>query len=144
DTGFLYLDGNYAKIKLEAGTIGIVGLGLEDYSDRRLLSGILAKMGKTDATVLLCHVPDALKTAEELPINALFSGHTHGGQVCLPWFGPIVTLSHVARKIAAGGIHRVGGLYVIVSRGLGMEGHIAPRVRTFCRPHLILLELTPA
>ena len=144
DTSFQYLDGDYAKIKLEAGIVGIAGLGLEDYSDKILLGKILDKLGKTDATMLLCHVPDALKTAEGLPVNMLFSGHTHGGQVCLPWFGPIVTLSHVARNIAAGGIHKVGDLYVVVSRGLGLEGHIAPRVRTFCRPQVLLLELTPA
>lgn len=144
DTSFQYLDGDYAKIKLEAGTVGIAGLGLEDYSDKILLGKILAKLGKTDATLLLCHVPDALTTAEGLPVNVLFSGHTHGGQVCLPWFGPIVTLSHVTRYIAAGGVHTVGGLYVVVSRGLGLEGHIAPRVRTFCRPQILLLELRPA
>ncbi|OGR78143.1 MAG: hypothetical protein A2X32_01940 [Elusimicrobia bacterium GWC2_64_44] len=142
-TGFVVLDGDYRKIKTRAGTLGIVGLGLGDYGDRRLLQKLLAGLGSTDATLLLSHVPDAMRTAAGLPVTALFSGHTHGGQVCLPWFGPVVTLSGVSRGIAAGGIHKSDGLYVIVSRGLGLEGQIAPRVRTFCSPQILLLELKP-
>lgn len=143
-TSFQLLDGDYRKIKLNSGTVGVVGLGLEDFGDRRLLEGLLGRLGGTDATLLLSHVPDALRTASGLPVTALFSGHTHGGQVRPPWLGPIVTLSGVKRSIAAGGVHDVNGLRVLVSRGLGMEGHVAPRVRTFCRPHLFLLELKPA
>ena len=143
DTGFEYLDTNYRKVKLEAGTIGIIGLGLDDFSDKKSLGQMLKKMGKSDIAILLSHVPDAIETTAGLPVNILFSGHTHGGQMCLPWFGPIFTMSGVPRKIAAGGIHKVNNLYVIVSRGLGLEGHLSPRVRTFCRPHIILLELKP-
>ena len=141
--GFVYLDRDYRKIELPAGVIGIVGLGLEDFSDQAVLKGMLGKLGKTDVTLLLSHLPDTLSIARDLPVTVQFSGHTHGGQVCLPFFGPVLTLSHVARAIAAGGLHKVGDLYVVVSRGLGMEGHVSPRVRAFCRPHLILLELKP-
>lgn len=143
DTGFEWVDGEYRRIKTGAGTIGVVGLGLDDFGSRRLLVELLGKLGPAEATLLLAHVPDAMGTAKGLPVTALFSGHTHGGQVRPPWFGPIVTMSGVLRQIAAGGIHKVDELYVVVSRGLGLEGHIAPRVRTFCRPQVLLLELTP-
>jgi len=142
-TAFRSLDGDYKKIKTGAGNIGLVGLGLEDSVYRGALEGLLGKLGPTEATLLLSHVPDALRITQGLPVTALFSGHTHGGQMCLPWAGPIFTLSGVDRKIAAGGIHPLGGLYVVVSRGLGMEGHIAPRARTFCRPQVLLLDLKP-
>ena len=92
----------------------------------------------------MSHLPDALPIARSAPVQLLLSGHTHGGQVCLPWLGPIFTLSGVLRHIAAGGLHRIGGLSVVVSRGLGWEGHIAPRVRTFCRPQIGLITLAPA
>lgn len=142
-SGFVYLDRDYRKIVLPAGSVGIVGLGLEDFSDQAALKGMLGKLGKTDATILLSHLPDTLRIVQGLPVTVQFSGHTHGGQVCLPFLGPVLTLSHVARGIAAGGVHKVGDLYIVVSRGLGMEGHVSPRVRAFCRPHLILLELKP-
>jgi len=143
-TGFEYLDREQRTLRLQAGTIGVIGLGLDDFADRKTLEGLLAKAGRTDATLLLSHLPDTLGTAAGLPVGVLFSGHTHGGQVCLPWFGPLVTMSGVPRGIAAGGIHKIDSLYVVVTRGLGMEGHIAPRVRLFCRPHIFLLELKPA
>lgn len=142
-TGFVSLDRDYRKLKLPAGDIGMVGLGLEDFSDQAVLKEMLGKLGKTGATILLRHLPDTLRVAQGLPVTVQFSGHTHGGQVCLPFIGSVLTLSHVARGIAAGGVHKVGDLYVVVSRGLGMEGHVSPRVRAFCRPHLILLELKP-
>ncbi len=143
DTGFTVLDGDFRKIKVEGNSVGVVGLGLDNFADRSLLVSLLEKLGRVDVTLLLSHVPDTMATAKGLSVTALFSGHTHGGQMCPPWGGPILTLSGVSRKIAAGGIQQVEGLSVVVSRGLGMEGHVAPRVRTFCRPQVLLLELKP-
>jgi predicted MPP superfamily phosphohydrolase len=142
-TGFTLLDDAYRKIDHEAGTLGIAGLGLDSFADRPMLEKLTRALGRTDATLLLSHLPDAYPNAVELGIDAMFAGHTHGGQVCLPWFGPVLTMSGVPRGIAAGGIHPVDGTYVIVSRGLGLEGHVAPRVRLFCRPHIFLLEIRP-
>lgn len=142
-TDFENLAGKYKRIETSAGTIGVVGLTLDDFGFRKGLEDLLSKLGHTDVTLLLSHVPDAMRITDGLPISFLFSGHTHGGQACLPWVGPLVTLSGVPRTIAAGGIHKVGALNVVVSRGLGMEGHIAPRIRTFCRPQVLLLELKP-
>lgn len=142
-TGFVLLDDDYRKVSHAAGTVGIAGLSLDGFADRPLLKKLLHGIGKADVTLLLSHVPDAYPNAAELGVDAVFSGHTHGGQVCLPWFGPILTMSGVPRKIAAGGIHLVKGTYVLVSRGLGLEGHVSPRVRLFCRPHILLLEIRP-
>lgn len=142
-TGFTLLDDGYRKIDTGAGTVGIAGLGLQNFGNGPLLKKLLRDMGAANLTLLLSHVPDAYAAAAPLGVDAVFAGHTHGGQVCLPRFGPILTLSGVPRKIAAGGVHLVDGMYVIVSRGLGLEGHIAPRVRLFCRPHLVLLEIRP-
>lgn len=142
-TGFVLLDDDCRKIDTGAGTVSIAGLGLHSFADGTLLKKLLRAAGEADLTLLLSHVPDAYPNAAELGVDAVFSGHTHGGQVCLPWYGPVLTMSGVSRAIAAGGIHLVGNTYVIVSRGLGLEGHIAPRVRLFSRPHVILLEIRP-
>jgi predicted MPP superfamily phosphohydrolase len=40
-------------------------------------------------------------------------------------------------------MHFYNGIKIIVSRGLGMEGHVAPRIRILDKPHLVLLELVP-
>lgn len=142
-TGFVLLDDDYRKIDTGAGTVGITGLSLYNFANGPLLKKLLRAMGKADLTLLLSHVPDAYPNAAELGVDAVFSGHTHGGQVCLPWFGPVLTMSGVPRAIAAGGIHLVGSTHVVVSRGLGLEGHVSPRVRFLSRPHVILLEIKP-
>lgn len=71
------------------------------------------------------------------------AGHTHGGQVQLPWFGPPLVLSNVTRAMGAGGLFRLGESWLCVSRGIGMERNHAPRIRFLCRPELTVLELVP-
>ncbi len=91
--------------------------------------------------VVLGHSPDyALGRIEA---DLLVAGHTHGGQVQLPLVGPLVTLSEVPRRWAAGLTELPGGARLLVSRGIGMEGGAAPRLRFLCRPELAVIELTP-
>jgi hypothetical protein len=74
-------------------------------------------------------------------IDLVVAGHTHGGQVVLPGFGPPMTLSHVPRAVAAGGLHDLGGNAIYVSRGVGCERGQAPRIRFLCPPEVSLLEV---
>lgn len=143
EVGFEFMDGSARILDVDGTRIGILGLGLSDFRDSALLGRLILETKAVDIRVLLSHVPDALEIARKAPVHLLLSGHTHGGQIRLPWIVPIITMSGVPRTIAGGGLHQVDGLKVLVSRGLGMEGHIAPRVRTFCRPQLLLVELVP-
>jgi predicted MPP superfamily phosphohydrolase len=68
------------------------------------------------------------------------SGHTHGGQVVIPGFGPPATSSPLPRS-HAGGLHRCGEAWVVVSRGVGMERGVAPRIRFLCPPELVVVEI---
>ncbi len=90
------------------------------------------------ATVLLYHLPDL---AGRTPgVDLYLAGHTHGGQIRLPLLGPIFTASSAARGLAMG-THRVGETLLHTSRGLGMEGSGAPRMRFLCPPEITLVEL---
>jgi predicted MPP superfamily phosphohydrolase len=98
-----------------------------------------------DIRIVMSHVPDEVFHARpEHQIDLIIAGHTHGGQVVIPGFGPPLTLSGVPRAVAAGGLHTVAGQRVYVSRGIGMERGSAPPVRLFCRPELTILTLHPA
>ncbi|OGR59641.1 MAG: hypothetical protein A2X36_05505 [Elusimicrobia bacterium GWA2_69_24] len=140
--GFEPLDGTVRVRPVGRSRVAFLGLGIADALDKALLGRLVEKAQDADVRILLDHLPDALYIARSTTVDLLLAGHTHGGQVVTP-FGPLLTLSRVPRRIAAGGLHRVDGLRVIVSRGLGLEGHIAPRLRTFARPHLLLVELVP-
>jgi predicted MPP superfamily phosphohydrolase len=67
----------------------------------------------------------------------MFSGHTHGGQVSLPIFGPPVTLSRYGRKYI-GGVVEGPACRVVMSRGIGMS--ILP-VRIGVPPELVEVRL---
>jgi predicted MPP superfamily phosphohydrolase len=92
--------------------------------------------------IVFGHAPDF--SMGDVPAELLVAGHTHGGQVRLPLFGPLMTLSRVPRAWAAGRTELSGGRALIVSRGIGMERKQAPRLRFLCRPELIFVQLKAA
>lgn len=143
-TGFEVLDGAVKHVRVGATDIAFLGFGLQDYQRGPTFARELnSRAGAADVRIALSHRPDAVFALQDIPVALLFSGHTHGGQVVIPGFGPPVTLTRVPRVVAAGGVHEFLGIRIVLSRGLGREGHIAPRVRLFCRPQLILAELVP-
>lgn len=75
--------------------------------------------------------------------DVLLAGHTHGGQVQLPGFGPLLTLSSVPRSWAAGRTTLPSGATLIVSRGIGMERSVAPRIRFWCPPEVVIVDIQP-
>lgn len=93
-------------------------------------------------TLLMSHRPDtALRLPPDGRVDLTVAGHTHGGQVAVPGFGPIVTMSAIPRDVAAGGLHRLDGNLVYVSTGVGVVRSHAPQVRLFTRPSVGILTL---
>ena len=91
-------------------------------------------------TLLLYHGPDLMPDATQAGIDLYVCGHTHGGQIRLPFYGAIVTGSVYGKRYEMGQYtEQATTLYV--SRGLGLEGKGAPRMRFFCPPEVALLEL---
>jgi len=113
--------------------------------------GSLAALAEFDALpadgelrLVLAHRPDVVSTlAPASRVDLVVCGHTHGGQVQLPWFGPPFILSNVPRAVGAGGLSELGGHKIYVSRGIGWEHGHAPRVRFRCPPEVSILTLVP-
>jgi len=77
-------------------------------------------------------------------VDLLLAGHTHGGQVRIPGFGPILTLSEgLPRSWASGRTALKNGATLIVTNGTGMERGLAPRIRLFCPPNFVVVDLLP-
>jgi len=92
--------------------------------------------------IVFGHAPDfALGSVEA---DLLVAGHTHGGQVRLPLFGPPITFTRVPRDWASGTTRLSGGRTLVVSRGVGMERGRAPRMRFLCRPQIVIVDVVPA
>ena len=72
-----------------------------------------------DCVLLLAHEPDIADESSNYPISAQFSGHSHGGQVRLPFYGPIIR--QVLAKKYMDGLYHVGEnkMPLYVNRGIG-------------------------
>ncbi len=93
--------------------------------------------------VLLYHSPELMPQALQVGLDLYLCGHTHGGQVRLPLIGPILTSSQLGRRYVMGR-YSENGTTLYVSRGVGLEGLSAPRVRFLCPPEMTLVTLEPA
>lgn len=92
--------------------------------------------------VLVSHRPDTvLSLAPRSAVDLTVSGHTHGGQVSIPFVGPLMTLTNVPRAVAAGGLHEIDGNQIYVSPGIGMERGHAPQIRFGVPPTVGIVDL---
>ncbi len=108
------------------------------WDDRRPDWRRLVRRDTGDAVILLSHTPDNAPAAARHGASLVLSGHTHGGQICLPLIGPAVVPSLYGLKYA-GGLYRVGGDALLnVSRGVGTS---SGKLRVLCRPEICLLTL---
>ncbi len=92
-------------------------------------------------TLLLYHSPDLIREASEHKVDLYLGGHTHGGQLRLPFYGAIITSSMYGRRYASG-MFEENGTKMYISRGLGFEGGGMPRARFLCRPEIVSIELS--
>ena len=85
-------------------SIGGVELDYTSTGARATVRQLDEAPGDGDIRILVAHRPDvALGLRPGSRIDLTVAGHTHGGQVVVPWFGPPMTLSGVPRDVAAGG-----------------------------------------
>lgn len=123
---------------VDMGELHITGLSLDDSANPRL------EINPSDKFhIVVGHRPDFALSAH-LPAELLVAGHTHGGQVRLPFIGPLITYSAVPRSWAAGVTQLQEGKMLSVSRGIGMERDLAPRLRFLCRPQIVVIDLIPS
>ncbi len=89
--------------------------------------------------VLLSHTVEDPRDMAALGVNVVFAGHSHGGQVRLPLFGPVITRSSLARKYASG-LFEVDGTLFHISRGIGTGKWT--EFRFLCPPEATYIRLT--
>lgn len=87
--------------------------------------------------ILLSHNPDIIEMTVHTDIDLVMAGHTHGGQINLPFFGPPVTYSKFGNRYSAG-LFREGRTTLYVNKGIGTS--ILP-ARFFARPEITLFTL---
>lgn len=89
-----------------------------------------------DCKILLSHNPDSVDTDFQTPLSLVLSGHTHGGQVVLPFLG--APRLPVENKAYSSGLIRTPKTPLFISRGIGWS---TLPVRFNCYPEIAVLEL---
>lgn len=144
--GWVGLSNTRGRLKLD--DIEIALTGLDDPHIKRDRYAEVAGGPETDADLSLAivHAPylralDAF-AADGYPL--ILAGHTHGGQVCIPFYGALVTNCDLDTDRVKGlSTHRAGGnrAYLHVSAGCGASRYTP--FRFACPPEATLLTLTP-
>ena len=119
-SGFTLLLNTSANIKLlDGSSIWIAGID-DAMLGKPDLNASMVEIPKNSYTILLSHAPDKAEEAAQYPIQMQLSGHSHGGQIQIPFYGPLVTPPFAEKFVE--GFYTVGrnsGLILYVNRGLG-------------------------
>ena len=112
--------------------------GVDDLmAGRPDLNRALTGVDKQISRILLCHNPDFAEIMPGNPrVDLMLCGHTHGGQIKIPFIGPLVL--PIKHKKYAEGLVQGPRCPVFISHGLGMVNY---PVRFNCRPELPLITL---
>ncbi|WP_444949195.1 metallophosphoesterase [Micromonospora ureilytica] len=145
-TGAGWADLNNARTTLKAGGRQLDLVGVDDpHIDRDDYPAVAGAVSSSaDLSIALTHSPEprVLDQMAADDFGLLLAGHTHGGQVCVPGFGALVTNCGLPRSMARG-LHRWPGSdsWLHVSAGLGT--HPTAPIRFACPPEASILTLIP-
>lgn len=147
-----WADLNNAAARLRVGDRDVDFFGVDDahrdWDELDALPDAIAGLGVRDAATPLLGVTHApyqrvLNDFTDLGAQAIFAGHTHGGQVCLPFYGTLVANCDIPLKQAKGlSTWSRGGRSIPLNVSAGCGHSIYAPVRFACRPEATLLTLT--
>lgn len=150
ELGWADLNNAAARLRVAGSDIDFFGVddAHRDWDDLEALPSAVDALGPRpdrSTRIGVTHAPyqRVLNGFIDLGADAIFGGHTHGGQVCLPGFGALVANCDIPLKQAKGlsqWSHFGRSAPLNVSAGCGHS--IYAPVRFACRPEATLLTLT--
>jgi predicted MPP superfamily phosphohydrolase len=135
ESGIQLLHNRSVRVQVGNQKVTLVGVGdlwTDEVRPQRAWSG----MDTRYPAVLLAHNPDTKDVVARLPWDLMLSGHTHGGQVRIPFEG--APFAPVEDKRYVAGLKPWGSRLIHVTRGVGNLGG----VRLGCRPEVSLLAVS--
>ena len=142
----IVLENDIREITLANGKINIIGINDPDFQDKNkdYQKDIIEKEIKNIEydnyiyTILLSHRPEFLNVYAKENINLVLSGHAHGGQIRIPFIGPLFAPGQGLFPKYTSGIYKKDNTNMIVSRGIGNS--LFP-FRINDKPELVIIEL---
>lgn len=137
-TGATELKVQALPLKVGDAEIWIAGVPVDHQECDRALQAV----PKDAFTIFLDHYPDGLEQLTDQRVDLYLCGHTHGGQVAVPFYGAIVTFSNQGKRYEAG-LYKRGSMDIYVNRGIGMDPEPFPQVRFCARPEVTVFKISP-
>lgn len=141
-TGIVWLEQEAVTVNVRGQRVTLVGVNCDhNAGDVARLEQAMTGIPDDAFTLLLFHSPDLIHEAAAHGVDLYLGGHTHGGQLRLPFYGAIFTCSKYGKRYEAG-LFEEGNTTMYISRGIGFEGFGMPRARFLCPPEIVSVELT--
>ncbi|MCK6628714.1 MAG: metallophosphoesterase [Anaerolineae bacterium] len=129
------IDLNNAVYTLRRGETLLHIAGVDDFWEDR--ASKMAQLPTEGAAILLAHESDfADLSAATCRFDLQLSGHSHGGQVIIPFWGPLAAPPYGLKYPL--GCYRLGEMWLYTNRGLGES---SVRIRINCRPEITVFTL---
>jgi predicted MPP superfamily phosphohydrolase len=138
-TGFVELDNNSIEMEKDGEKFWITGAGYERQGE---IGNVLKKVPGDCFSIFLYHYPDLAEDLAGKNVDLYLAGHTHGGQIALPFYGAVITLTKFGKKYESG-MYKVANIILYVNRGIGMDGGPSPKARFLARPEITVFEIKP-
>ncbi|PIZ95131.1 MAG: hypothetical protein COX81_01555 [Candidatus Magasanikbacteria bacterium CG_4_10_14_0_2_um_filter_37_12] len=128
----------------ELETISVRGQDIDIFGGDSVWAGnldwqMLKNASSTTPTIVLIHNPvAALDNLSEYPLDLMLAGHTHGGQIRLPFIGPVGRVDEIIPAEWYQGLHDANNFKLFVTSGTGESG---TRARLFNPPEVVLLTI---
>jgi len=137
--GAIVLRNEGTNVKRGSATLFVAGVD-DTWTRRADLDRALEGRAPGAVTLLLAHDPALFPAAAKQGISLVLSGHTHGGQVALPFLPKLFSLGKLAHRFHLG-LYREGDSTLYVNSGLGTTG---PPIRVGVAPEIAILTLRAA
>lgn len=135
-SSFRLLHNETVRLTIKGSTLNICGLG--EYMGGHTVPSVAYQNYDDSAPgIILLHNPDAIPLLSNYPGELLLAGHTHGGQINLPWIWQrLAMMEHPRYKR---GLLKEKGKHLYISRGVGA----IMTFRWFSLPEILIVKLIP-
>lgn len=137
DAGVTVLLNEHRILEIRGQSIAIAGLA-DIRTGKTDPSAALAGIPPDVPRIIIAHNPDVVRLLDPRTSDLLLAGHTHGGQVRLPFVGPVPRIPTTFGQKVDRGLFTLAGIPVYITSGIGEGG---ARARLFNPPEIVLLTV---